>query len=115
MLQWRSSLLAPAAMTMKRKDVAVQMPTKPCADPISSTAVESDVTIQKLVSVCAPSDIEDAFRYDLAHVSPSLFLDDGNLRPVKRFTEIPVELLSLTVKKQSNVGVLTKFGLTLPR
>ena len=73
-----------AAMTLKRKDVAVQMPTKPCADPISSTAVESDVTIQKLVSVCAPSDIEDAFRYDLAHVSLSLFLDDGNLRPVKR-------------------------------
>ena len=34
--------------------------------------------------VCAPSDIDDAFRYDLAHVSSSLFLEDGNLRPVKK-------------------------------
>ena len=86
-------------MTLKRKDDAVQMPTKPCPDPISSAAVESDVIIQKLLSVCAPSDIKDAFRYDLAHVSPSLLLDDGNLRPIKRFTEIPVELLGLTVQE----------------
>ena len=34
--------------------------------------------------MCAPSNIDDAFRYDLAHVSSSLFLDDGNLRPVKK-------------------------------
>ena len=40
---------------------------------------QSKVIIQKLSSMYAPSDIKDAFRYDLGHDSPSLFLDLGIL------------------------------------
>ena len=38
-----------------------------------------EVIIQKLVFMCAPSDIEDVFRYGLEHDSPSLFRDVGIL------------------------------------
>ena len=72
---------SPTMVTLRKKDVAVQMPSKAFSDPVANSAVESDLIIQKLVSVCAASEIEEAFSYDLAHVSPTLFLDDGSLRP----------------------------------
>ena len=53
-------------------------------NPVANTAVESDVLIHMLVSVCAPGEIEEAFSYDLAHFCPPLYLDNGKMRPVKK-------------------------------
>ena len=70
-------------LPLKKTERVVQMPAVYPVKTVSST-IDSDLILQRLVSVCTEAEVEEAFTFDLAHFPPSLFNDNGTLRTVTK-------------------------------